>query len=178
MDKIEENQMQDKLCYFSKSKNVPAGKGIHEFINNPSDYEELNKINNWRKILSNFYIEPFIYKDKTYNSVEHAFQAQKISLVDLETAYYFTLDSKHSIGLGDGVIARKNRKIVSLNKEQLKYWDSIKYNIMIDITKERIIQSENYRNVLNLTRNAELWHIISRKGIIRNKYLEDLRKNI
>ena len=74
----------DKLCYYSKSKNVATGKGQNEFVNDITIYEELNKIYNWRKILSNFYVEPFTYEGKTYNSVEHAFQGKKISLVNNE----------------------------------------------------------------------------------------------
>ena len=168
----------DKLCYYSKSKNVVAGKGQNEFVNDISTYEELNKIDNWRKILSNFYVEPFTYEGKTYNSVELAFQAKKIALVNNEKAYYFTIESNHIIGLGDGSIAQKNRKIVLLNKEQLNHWDTVKHDIMKDITEQRILQSEIYKRVLFLTKDAELWHVIMRKGIVRNKYLEDLRENM
>ena len=171
-------QEPDKLCYYSKSKNAVAGKGKNEFANDISMYEELNKIYNWRRILSNFYVEPFIYEGKTYNSVEHAFQAQKIALVDEIKAEYFTLDSNHPIGLGDGSVAQKNRKIVLLNKFQVQYWNAIKDDIMINITRQRILQSETYKNVLLLTKNAELWHVMVRKGIIRNKYLEDLRDSL
>ena len=169
---------QDKLCYYSKSRNVDAGKGKNEFVNDYSNYEELNKIDNWRRILSNFYVEPFIYEDKTFNSVEHAFQSYKIALVDEIKAGFFTLESGHPIGQGDGSIAQKNRKLVILNKEQLEYWDSIKHDIMTNITKQRILQSETYKNVLQLTLNAELWHVIVRKGIVRNKYLEELRDEL
>lgn len=166
---------QDKLCYYSKSKNVSAGEGCNEYVENKTKYNELNKINNWRHILSNFYSEPFIYNGKTYNTIEHAFQANKIALVDKIKAEYFTLESNHVIGLGDGVIAQKSRKLVMLNKEQLNYWENIKHDIMKNITEQRIIQSEIYRKVLLLTQHAELWHVMMRKGIIRNKYLEDLR---
>lgn len=169
---------QDKLCYYSKSRNVDAGKGKNEFVNDYSNYEELNKIDNWRRILSNFYVEPFTYEDKTFNSVEHAFQSYKIALVDEIKAGFFTLESGHPIGQGDGSIAQKNRKLVILNKEQLEYWDSIKHDIMTNITKQRILQSETYKNVLQLTLNAELWHVIVRKGIVRNKYLEELRDEL
>jgi predicted NAD-dependent protein-ADP-ribosyltransferase YbiA (DUF1768 family) len=168
----------DKLCYYSKSKNVIAGKGKNEYVNDLSDYDELNKINDWRKILSNFYVEPFMYEGKYYNSVEHAFQAQKIALVDKNKAEWFTLDSNHLIGSSDGLIAQKNRKIVVLNKEQLDYWDTIKNDIMTNITKQRILQSNTYSKVLKLTKNAELWHVIVRKGIIRNEYLENLRNEL
>ena len=110
----------DKLCYYSKSKDVKVGKGKNEFVNDESIYKELDKIRNWRQILSNFYTEPFKFENKTYNSVEHAFQSYKIGLVNKEKAEYFTLDSNHPIGLGDGNIAQKNRKLVILNKEQLE----------------------------------------------------------
>ena len=168
----------DKLCYYSKSKDVIIGKGKNEFINDPSIYKELDKIKNWRQKLSNFYTEPFVFENKIYNSVEHAFQSYKIALVNEEKANYFTLDSNHPIGLGDGYIAQKNRKLVILNKEQLQQWDEIKQNLISKITLERILQSTTYKNILLLTGKAELWHIIARKGIIRNKYLEDLRDGL
>jgi predicted NAD-dependent protein-ADP-ribosyltransferase YbiA (DUF1768 family) len=166
----------DKLCYYSKSIDAKVGKGKNEFVSNFVIYNELDKIKNWRQILSNFYVEPFIFEGKTFNSVEHAFQGYKIALVDKEKGEYFTLESNHPIGKGDGSVAQKNRKLVLLNAEQLAYWNTIKYKIMIQITHQRIIQSTTYRNVLLLTKNAELWHVMSRKGIVRNAYLEELRK--
>jgi predicted NAD-dependent protein-ADP-ribosyltransferase YbiA (DUF1768 family) len=166
----------DKLCYYSKSADATVGKGKHEFVNNLSIYNELDKIPNWRQILSNFYTEIFTFEEKSYNSVEHAFQSYKIALVDKKIAEYFTLDSNHPIGKGNGSIAQKNRKIVILNAEQLAHWDNIKNEIMREITLQRIIQSDIYKNVLLLTHKAELWHVISRKGIVRNIYLEELRE--
>lgn len=167
----------DKLCYYSKSKNVSVGKGLHEFVSDPSLYEELNKIDNWRRILSNFYTEPFLFEGKQYNSVEHVFQSYKISIVDKDKAEYFTLDSNHLIGISDGSVAQKNRKLVILSPEQLKYWDSIKHDLMTRASLQRILQSEKYKKVLLLTGKAELWHVMVRKGIVRNKYLEELRDN-
>ena len=72
----------DKLCYYSKSKHVDAGSGCNEFVGNISKYSELNKIKDWRRILSNFYVEPFEYEGNIYNSVEHAFQSCKIRLAN------------------------------------------------------------------------------------------------
>lgn len=167
--------MTDKLCYYSKSKNVNAGRGANEFVNDPAIYSELNKIDNWRKKLSNFYTEPFTYEGKRYNSVEHAFQSYKIALVSKEKAEYFTLDSNHPIGQGDGSVAQKNRKLVVLDNEQLKTWDGIKHDLMKNISLQRILQSDIYKNILLMTGKAELWHVVVRKGIVRNKYLEELR---
>jgi predicted NAD-dependent protein-ADP-ribosyltransferase YbiA (DUF1768 family) len=168
----------DKLCYYSKSKHVDAGSGCNEFVGNISKYSELNKIKDWRRILSNFYVEPFEYEGNIYNSVEHAFQSCKIRLANKEMANYFTVGSNHYIGLGDGALAQRSRKIVVLSKSQIRKWDCIKYNIMIQITLQRILQSTKYKNILLLTGNAELWHVISRNGVIRNKYLEELRDAI
>ena len=47
---------------------------------------------NLRKILSNFHLYPFQYKEYTYNSIEHAFQSQKIALVSPEKTYLFTME--------------------------------------------------------------------------------------
>jgi predicted NAD-dependent protein-ADP-ribosyltransferase YbiA (DUF1768 family) len=165
----------DKLCYYSKSANVKVGKGANEYVSDFTKYSELDKIPNWRRILSNFYVEPFTFKGKTYNSVEHAFQGYKIGTVDKEKGEYFTLESNHPIGKGDGSVAQKNRKLILFNAEQLAHWDSIKHKVMTEITYQRIAQSKTYRNVLLLTNNAELWHVMARRGIIRNVYLEELR---
>lgn len=170
--------MADKLCYYSKSRDVSVGKGSNESVRDASLYQELGKIENWRRILSNFYCEPFSYKGKVYNSVEHVFQSYKIALVSPEKAEYFTVDSHHAIGQGDGALAQKNRKLVVLNKDQLNHWDTIKHDLMTDITLQRILQSDTYKTVLLATRNAELWHVMVRRGIVRNKYLEDLRDNL
>lgn len=132
----------DKLFYFSKSQDKPVGKGVNEFCNDPNKYTELNNIKDWRKILSNFYIAPFIYKNKKWNTVEHAFQAEKINLVDSDKAHLFSIDSQNEIGLGDGLIARKNRKLVILNGDKLKLWDSIKNGIMENILYAKFSQNE------------------------------------
>jgi predicted NAD-dependent protein-ADP-ribosyltransferase YbiA (DUF1768 family) len=68
---------EDKLFYYSKSANKQAGKGVNEFVSNYNEYDKLNKIKDWRKMLSNFYVANFTYNAKTYYTVEHAFQAKK-----------------------------------------------------------------------------------------------------
>ena len=126
----------DKLFYYSKSKDVNAGKGKNEVVSVPNKYEDLNKIKNWRQILSNFHEYPFTYNNFRYNTIEHCFQSQKIKLVSNEIAHNFTIDSGHIIGQGGGEIARKNRKVVILNEEQLGVWDENKDMIIKDIPKE------------------------------------------
>lgn len=167
----------DKFYFYSKSKDVPPGKGIYETINDIKDYEELSKMKDWRKILSNFHLYPFQYKEYKYNSIEHAFQSQKIALVSPEKAYLFTIDSGDDIGKGDGSIARKNRKLQILDNEKLKEWNKIKNEIMYEIMLSKYKICSEAANVLKKTGQAELWHIISRSKVhYRIIHLEIIRE--
>ena len=87
----------DQLLFFSKSADKQVGKGTNKTVTDYTIYEELNQIKNWRKILSNFYVSEFVYKGKTYKTVEHAFQGEKIVLVDKEKTNWFSVESGHII---------------------------------------------------------------------------------
>ncbi len=77
MEVFQTKQMNDKLFYYSKSRDVAPGKGTNEFVENSEIYNELKTIKDWRKILSNFHEYPFSYENYTYKTIEHAFQAKK-----------------------------------------------------------------------------------------------------
>lgn len=168
----------DKLFFYSKSANKPAGKGANEQALNYNTYDELNKIKDWRKILSNFYCHEFTYDNKIYNSVEHAFQAKKIEIVDKEKAYWFCKNSGNTIGISDGSIARKNRKIVILENEELNKWDNTKDNIMYDILLEKFTQIPIAKKVLLLTHDAILLHGARGVPISRQFNLEKVRNKL
>lgn len=168
----------DKLFFYSKSRDVDPGKGANEYVKNTEEYIELDYISNWRRILSNFHVAPFKYNGLTFNSIEHVFQAEKIALADPEKAFWFSLESGHEIGQGDGSIAQKNRKLVKLTPQQLEIWNKIKYKIMENAAMEKYSQCEFARKVLKLTNNAQLWHIVSRKQPERFIHLERIRENI
>lgn len=168
--------MNDKLYYYSLSKDLYPGKGVDEFVNEPTEYEQLSKIKDWRKILSNFYVYPISYNGYTYNTVEHAFQASKIRLVDENKAFLFTMESNSDLGLGDGNQARKNRKMVILSNDKLQHWNSIKDQIMFDINLIKFTNSDLCKNVLLNTNKAEIHHIFMRsKKRERSYYLEKIR---
>jgi ribA/ribD-fused uncharacterized protein len=168
----------DQLFYYSKSANKPAGKGTNEIALDYNIYKELNKIKDWRKILSNFYISEFTYDNKIYNSVEHAFQAKKIELVDKDKADWFCKNSGNIIGIGDGLTARKNRKLVILTSEDLQRWDDIKHKVMEDILLAKFTQVPIVKQVLLLTQNAILLHGTKGIPITRQYELENVRNKI
>lgn len=168
----------DILCFFSKSKDVEPGKGANEQVTDTSMYSELSTKTNWRRVLSNFHLCPFQYKGYTYNTIEHVFQAEKIALIDKEKAKWFTLESGHPIGQGDGVVAQKNRKLVRLNEELLAKWGTIKHQIMKEAAIEKFKVCQEACDILKLTRKAQLWHIVMRGKPIRFIHLEDIRASL
>lgn len=166
----------DKLAFYSKSKSTLPGKGTNEHVSNPSLYSTLASIKDWRKILSNFHVCPFEYQDRTWNSIEHVFQGLKIAIADPDKAEYFTIDSGHSIGQGDGLEARKHRKLVTLTPQQLKTWNLEKNDVMFESALEKYRVCEEALEVLLATGDAELWHIVSRGQPVRFEHLERVRR--
>ena len=85
----------DCIVYYYNSADKKPGDGIYEYIenNNTNRYNDLNKISYWRRILSNLHITPFVYEYKTYNSVEHAYQAKKFKNIDDEFSYQLCIES-------------------------------------------------------------------------------------
>jgi ribA/ribD-fused uncharacterized protein len=166
----------DKLYFFSKSKDCAPGKGKNEVVLDPSKYKTLPY--NFRKILSNFHVAPFKFEGYTYNTIEHVFQAKKIGLVDEELAYQFTMESKSDIGLGDGSIAQKNRKLVHLNDEQLGAWSVLKEEVMKSAAYEKYKQNEDSLKILLSTGEAELWHIQLRKRAVEFRHLYHIRSDL
>jgi predicted NAD-dependent protein-ADP-ribosyltransferase YbiA (DUF1768 family) len=149
--------VEDRLFFFSNSADLAPGQGVHERIADPADYAALAEVRHWRRMLSNFWPADFVLGGRTYRTVEHAFQAAKIALVDPALAERFALESGTELASGDGLAARKNRKLVLLDDEQLGRWDGDKDAVMRDAMRAKF-SHEPLRAVLLATRCAELWH--------------------
>ena len=169
--------MADKLYFYSRSRDVFPGCGPNEQVSNSSNYEKLSRIPDWRKVLSNFHSDPFVWNGKKWKTIEHAFQATKIALVDEEKAKYFELDSGFAIGMEDGCVAQKNRKMVLLDDTTLKQWSAISQDTMDEIAIAKYSQSKIGQSVLFATRDAELWHLVPRCAPIRFHHLEKIRSS-
>ncbi|KAF0982210.1 hypothetical protein FDP41_012071 [Naegleria fowleri] len=173
-------QQPSVLFYYSKSSDKPPGKGSNETLgHNKQDYfSELAAIKNWRRVLSNFHIGPFIYDGKTYRTAEHCFQAHKIALVSKTLAHTFCMESKSKLSRGDGEDARKQRKAAILDENQLKQWNRMKHEIMQEILYCKFSQNEDAKKVLLATRDAELWH--GTRGVPKSRQfdLEKVRERI
>ncbi len=94
-----------RFMFYSKSGDSSPGKGAGEHLA-PEDgkFEELSKIKDWRKKLSNFWIAPFILHGKRWASVEHYYQGSKFKGTP-EFYNQFSLDSGSDLSK-DPVLAK------------------------------------------------------------------------
>jgi ribA/ribD-fused uncharacterized protein len=148
----------DRLFFHSGSADRAPGEGVHELVADPSVYAALAKIPNWRKMLSNFWVAELRWNGLTYRTVEHCFQAAKIALADPTLAREFALESQSALARGDGVAARKQRKLVMLDPRQLAQWDREKHAVMQSAMRAKFTQHPELMAVLRATGDAQLWH--------------------
>jgi predicted NAD-dependent protein-ADP-ribosyltransferase YbiA (DUF1768 family) len=171
-------ELNDIIKFYSKSADKKPCKGTGEVYVSGYDYTPLSKIKDWRKILSNFHLFEFEWNGLKWLSIEHAYQSAKISLMNKEKAYHFSVNSGHDIGKSDAVVAQKNRKYVKLSDEKIKEWGLKSNNIMEEIAIAKYSQCKEACEVLKMTGNAELWHVVSRKSPVRFLHLEKIRKGL
>jgi predicted NAD-dependent protein-ADP-ribosyltransferase YbiA (DUF1768 family) len=169
------HRREDRLCFFSGSKDAAPGEGAGESVEDPNEYATLKKMKNWRQVLSNFHESAFEFQGKIYATIEHAFQAAKIGLVDAEKAKLFSLSSGSSLSRGGGIAARKARKMVILDSTTLAHWDSISSETMARIATAKYAACREAREVLLATAHAQLWHRAPRLRPERFRHLERIR---
>jgi ribA/ribD-fused uncharacterized protein len=171
------NNQYDVFAFYSCSANKEPGKGVYEQLNSNTKYDDLKSINDWRKILSNFYECDFKYKNKTYRTLEHAFHASKFDISGFQKiAHDFALESNSELSKGNGNLARKHRKIATLNNLQLNTWDKVKYDEMFNMFLAKFSQCDLAKKTLFATNNAKLFHIVSRSSNLQHwTHLEKAR---
>ncbi|KAL4854657.1 hypothetical protein ACK3TF_004589 [Chlorella vulgaris] len=171
--------MNDVFVFHSKSANTAPGKGVHERVVDRARYASLARVDNWRRVLSNFHVCPFEFRGLTYNTIEHAFQAHKIALADPVKAKTFSVESGTELGLGDGTKAQRARKLVRLTQAELEEWDTMKDSLMAEAAVAKYKACQEARQVLKLTGDAELWHLMTQRGkpsqCVRFIHLEHIR---
>ena len=82
--------------FYSKSADKPLpGKGAGETIEprNIKKFADLASMPGWRKVLSNFYMGPFKLDNRTWNSVEHYYHANKFKKGHPKFYQEFTVES-------------------------------------------------------------------------------------
>jgi predicted NAD-dependent protein-ADP-ribosyltransferase YbiA (DUF1768 family) len=175
-----------QFYFYSKSKDAKPGKGEREKLPEgmESKFEELSRIKDWRKHLSNFGIAVFELDGLRWNSVEHYYQGAKFKKNNPDFYKQFSLDShsdfstdpnkaKSAGGKSGGQFRPKHIKIdpdFFGGREKLE---------MYKAQKAKFTQSEEMKKTLRLTKDATLMHIVPRSSNAVEFYnLEYLRSKL
>jgi predicted NAD-dependent protein-ADP-ribosyltransferase YbiA (DUF1768 family) len=158
--------------FYSKSADKPLpGKGAGETIEprNIKNFAELASRPGWRKVLSNFYMGPFKLDNRTWNSVEHYYHANKFKKGHPEFYQQFTVESGTDISKDPAFAKSAGGKTGKFKK---KDWKRPK-EIVIDEDffssgrnqqameagqRAKYSQNEVAKDVLLATKDAKLQH--------------------
>ena len=167
-------EMYDKdivIAFYSKSADAPyPGSGSSEKMKegHKKEYEELHKILQWRKKLSNFWEAPFLLNGHRWNSVEHYYQGSKFRLENPEFYYQFSLDSGSALSK-DPVLAKSSggkdtkhkyrSKNIMMDK---KFMETRSKEEMFRSQYAKFTQNEDLTRLLLATKRATLLHIVGR----------------
>ena len=131
-----------EFVYYSKSRDGIPGKSNGETI--PDDeiknFLSLNKIPNWRKKLSNDWIEPFTYDNHKWASVSHLYEASKYKS-DPRKYIQYSLDSGSELSKNinlkkEGKIDKDFNKNKVLQEALLAKWSHPELKELLLATKK------------------------------------------
>lgn len=178
--------MTDKFYFYSGSKDVAPGKGKNEQLNSKNKYELLENTKDWRKMLSNFWVEPFQCEGLTWNTLEHYYHSRKFidypefaKMFSLESESEFCRDPAFAKSIGGKSGKSKNIKYkrpANIKANPNVFKKEVNDRIFTIGMIAKFTQSKKLKEVLLETGEAELWHIVSRSpNPIRFTYLEKVR---
>ena len=170
------------LMFYSKSADKKPGKGNGETISEDKliEFNELAKIKNWRKVLSNFYTKPkendkvvplFKLDGLNWASVEHNYHGNKFKKNNPDYYKLFAIDSgsqimddpKKALGAGGktGKIAGKKFRPKNITMDEDFFDGKNNEKVMERAQQAKYEQDELARKVLLATKDAKLVHYVS-----------------
>ncbi|MCJ7802587.1 MAG: NADAR family protein [Candidatus Marinimicrobia bacterium] len=158
--------------FYSKSVDKPLpGKGSGEKIPNErmKEYTELATIPQWRKKLSNFWVEPFTLDNHKWATVEHFYEASKFKRGHPDFYLSFSLDSGTDISKDPLMAKGAGGKSGKYKSELLRpvevtadadFAGQKLKKAIYDAQYAKFTQSDDLKALLLATNDAKLVHFI------------------
>ena len=154
------------FVFYSKSSDAAPGKGANEKIPDEKRemYADLDKIPDWRKQLSNFWVQPFYKQGFVWASVEHYYQASKFKMENNDFYKQFSLDKGSALSkdpllakvTGGKDLKHKYRpRDITIDRD---FFPKRARQEMFRAQHAKFTQNADLKQLLKATKNAKLMH--------------------